>query len=395
MNERGGGLTRGLLALLSASNFVIGMGAFVVIGLLGPLARDLDLSPARAGWVMTAYAVAYALLSPLLVSATGALARRRVVAIGMAAFAVGAGASALAPSEGWLYAARVLAAAGAGMTTPVVAAIAAALAPPERRGSVLAIVFMGLTVAMVLGVPAGSWIAYTFGWRMAFWVVAGLASAMAAGLWLGVPRGLRFQPVRLADLGAVLGDGRMMLAIVFTATFLGAIYVPWTYLSPLLETTMGLGRDGVTAALMVCGLGAVAGNLIGGGLADRFGAERTLAALAAAQVAVMPLLSLLPLPLPVAMLLFFGWNAAGFAFTAGQQMRLVTLAGPRAPVAIALNAACIYVGAAIGATIGGAVVAGAGLGALGVAGGVAALAAVANLAWSRRRPPVDRTAAAA
>ena len=388
-------MPRGLIPLLSAANFVVGMGAFVVIGALGPLARDLGMTASRAGWVMTAYALAYAVLSPLLVAATGGIGRRKVVACGMAVFGVGAAFSALAPTEGWLFAARVVAAAGAGMTTPVVAAVAAGLAPPERRGKVLAVVFMGLTVAMVLGVPAGSWIAYAYGWRTTFWVVTGLSAAMAAALWVGVPRGLRFQPVRLRDLGAVMADGRMMLAIVFTATFLGAIYVPWTYLSPLLEQTMGLGRDGVSGALVVCGLGAVVGNLAGGWVADRFGADRTLAGLAALQVVVMPLLSLLPLPLPVAMLLFFGWNAAGFAFTAGQQMRLVALAGPRAPVALALNAACIYVGAAIGAALGGLVVAGAGLGALGVAGGAFALVAVANIAASRRAPPVDRTPVAA
>lgn len=389
------GLPRGLVPLLSAANFVIGMGAFVVIGALGPLARDLGLTPAVAGWVMTSYALGYAVLSPLLVAATGALGRRKVMALGLAVFALGAAASAAAPDAGWLFAARVLAAAGAGMTTPVIAAVTAALAPPERRGRALALVFMGLTVAMVLGVPAGSWVAYAYGWRATFSIVAALAAAMTVALWLGVPRGLRFQPVALRDLGAVLADGRMMLAIGFTATFLGAIYVPFTYLSPLLEETMGLARDGVTAALVVCGLGAVIGNLLGGRLADRLGAARTLALLAGTQVAVMPLLSLLPMPLPVAMALFLGWNAAGFAFTAGQQMRLVALAGPRAPVALALNAACIYVGAAWGAALGGLVVAGAGLGALGVAGGLAALVAVANLALSRARPPVDRAAAGA
>ena len=381
------GVPRGLVGLLSTANFVIGMGAFVVIGTLGPLARDLGLSPAVAGGVMTSYALAYAVLSPLLVSATGAFGRRRVMTLGLAVFALGAAASALAPDAGWLFAARALAAAGAGLTTPVIAAVAAGLAPPERRGQVLAQVFLGLTVAMVLGVPAGSWVAYAYGWRASFWIVALLAAAMAAALWVGVPRGLRFQPVALRDLGAVLGDGRMMLAIGFTATFLGAIYVPFTYLSPLLEETMGLGRDGVTAALTVCGLGAVVGNLIGGRMADRLGPARTLGLLAGAQVVIMPLLSLLPIPLPLALTLFLVWYAGGFAFTAGQQIRLVTLSGPRAPVALALNAACIYVGAAIGAALGGLVVAGAGLGSLGVAGGLAALVAVANLAASRAFPP--------
>lgn len=281
------------------------------------------------------------------------------------------------------------------MTTPVAAAVAAGLAPPESRGKVLAMVFLGLTLAQVMGVPAGSWIAYTYGWRVAFGLVAVLAVAFAVVIWVRVPAGLRFQPVRLADLASVLGNGRLMLAITFTAVFLGAIYVPFTYLAPLLEDRMALGRNGVTAALVVCGLGAVAGNLAGGWIADRFGAFRTLLGFACLQVAIMPLLSLLPIPLGLAMGLFFVWNACGYGFTAGQQMRLVTLAGSQAPVALALNAACIYVGAAIGATLGGWVLAGAGLQALGVAGGTMALVAVGWIIASQRLSPVDSTAARA
>ncbi|CTQ49844.1 MFS transporter [Jannaschia donghaensis] len=389
MSDTAPGLPRGLVPVLSAANFVVGMGAFVIVGMLGPLSRDLAMTPSQAGWVLTSYAIAYALLSPILVSGTGRFGRRRVMAIGMTVFGLGAVASALAPTPGWLFAARVLAAAGAGMTTPVGAAVAAGLAPPQDRGKVLAQVFLGLTLAGVFGVPAGTWVAYTYGWRAAFGIVAVLAGVSAAVLWVRVPAGLSFQPVRLSDLGSVLRNGRLMLAIGFTAMFLGAIYVPFTYLAPLLEARMGLGRDGVTAALVVCGLGAVTGNLAFGWLSDRLGPFRTLVALACGQVAIMPLLSLLPFPLGLAMALFFVWNAVGFGFNAAQQLRLVTMAGVQAPVALALNAACIYVGAAVGSVIGGQVVATAGLGALGLAGGGTALIAVGAIILSNRLSPVD------
>ncbi|MEM7710112.1 MAG: MFS transporter, partial [Pseudomonadota bacterium] len=323
---------------------------------------------------------------------TGRMGRRRIMALGLAVFALAAAASALAPNVGWLYAARVLAAAGAGVTTPVAAATVAALAPPEMRGKMLAMVFLGLTLAQVMGVPFGSWIAYTYGWRVAFWLVAGLAALVAAAVWVQVPKGLTFQPVRLADLGAVLADPRLMLAILFTATFLTAIYVPFTYVAPLLEETMGLGRDGVTVALVIAGLGAVAGNLVGGALADRLGPVRTLALLALSQVVLMPVLSTLPLPILLLYGLIFVWNACGYGFNAAQQLRLVGKAGPRAPVALSLHAASIYLGAAIGAAVGGWVIAGYGVRALGVMGGVAALLAVGHLAASHR---LDRSAARA
>ncbi|WP_308915515.1 MFS transporter [Jannaschia sp. LMIT008] len=375
---------RGLIPLLSAANFAIGMGAFLVIGALTPIAGGLSLSPEGAGWILTVYALSYAVLSPLLVASTGRIGRRTVLVAGLGTFAIAAVASALAPSLAALLGARVLAAAGAGLTTPVGAAIAAALAPPEARGRTLALVFLGLTVAQVVGVPFGSWVAYTFGWRAAFWIVAVLAGACALAAWRIVPAGLRFQPVRMADLGAVLADRRLVFAILFTATYLAAIYVPFTYLAPLLEATVGLGRDGVTAMLVVAGLGAVAGNLAGGALADRLGPVQTLILLAAAQVAAMPMLSSLPLPLGWVALLILGWNAAGYAFNSGQQVRIVGLAGPRAPVALSLHAASIYLGAAIGAAAGGWVIAGYGLRGLGVAGGLAAVLALAHIVASHR-----------
>ncbi len=371
------------------------MGAFLVIGALAPLARDMGLSPSQAGWVLTSYAIGYAILSPLLVALTGRFGRRRVLAAGMGLFALSCAASALAPSEGWLYAARVLGAAGAGMTTPVTAAVAGALAAPERRAKVLAGVFFGLTLAQVLGVPAGSWIAYAFGWRTAFWLVAGLSVAAAVLIWVRVPAGLSFQPVRLTDLGRVLAAPQLMLAILFTTSFLAGIYVPYTYTAPLLEEAMGLGRDGVTAALAVFGLGAVVGNVLGGWLADRVGPVRTLAMLACAQAVLMPLLALLPLPMPLAMALIFVWSVCCWSFLAGQQARLVGLSGPQAPVVLALNAACIYVGAAFGAALGGRVVDDWGLGLVGPVGGVMAVLALVHILASDRLTPVDRTPARA
>ena len=287
---------RFLITVLSAGNFVIGMGAFVVIGLLAPVAEALGVSTTQAGYLMTVYALAYAVLSPLLVSWTGGLGRRRVLAIGMALFGLGAVGSALAPGIGTLYAARMVMAAGAGMFTPVSAAVAAGLSAPEERGRVLAAVVFGLTLAQVFGVPVGAWVAYTFGWRVAFWLVLALAVLALWLVWTRVPAGLRFQPVALRDLGKVLGNGLVMGAVLFTASFLGAIYVLFTYFQPLLAETMGFGRDGISAALLVFGLGAVAGNMLGGVMADRIGPVRTLVTLCLAQIVILPVFSVLPLP---------------------------------------------------------------------------------------------------
>lgn len=380
-----------LIPVLSGSNFLIGMGAFVIVGVLEPLGADMGVSAARAGVLLTVYALSYAVLSPLLVAMTGAVGRRRVMALGLALFMGAAIVSALAPNMTVLNIARVLAAAGAGLFTPVAAAVAAGLYPPQQRARVLAAVFFGLTLAQVIGVPAGSWIAYTFGWRWAFWVVVALAIPAITLTWICVPKGLRFEPVALSDLGTVLANGRMMLAIGFTGTFLGAIYVLYTYTAPLLSQTMGYGRDGITLVLMLFGLGAVIGNIAGGVMADRIGWRRTLLALATLQVLIMPFFSLLPMSDAALMLLVMIWAIAGWSFMAGQQMRLIGLAGRQAPVVLALNAAAIYVGAAAGSAFGGWVIAQYGIWAIGMAAGLCATLALLNLILSINRSPVSAT----
>ncbi|MEM1046072.1 MAG: MFS transporter [Pseudomonadota bacterium] len=376
-----------IIPILSVSNFVIGMGGFVIVGLLNPVAEELAMGTAEAGWIMTTYALAYAVLSPLLVSATGAIGRRRVMAAGLALFAAANAISAIAPDAATLYASRILAAAGAGVMTPVAAAVGAGLSPPERRARALAAVFFGLTLAQVLGVPAGSFIAYTFGWRMAFWVVVLLALPCLWLIWTRVPAGLSFQPVALADLRRILVDLPVMLAVTFTTTFLGALYVVYTFVAPLLSDTMDYGRDGITLALFMFGIGAVLGNLLGGMAADRFGPFRTLLCLTLVQAALMPVFSALPLPGLAVMALMLVWSTFGWSFMAGQQLRLLTLAPESASVVLALNAAAIYIGAAVGSAAGGLILSSFGLTALGIGGGIAALLAAIHLVISNRIKP--------
>lgn len=374
----------GLIALLSGCNFVIGMGAFVVIGMVPLLASDLGISTAAAGGAMTVYALAYAVLSPLLVSITGRIGRRRVIAAGMGLFALGTLFSALAPNMILLYLSRAVAAAGAGLVTPVGAAVVAALAPKTAQGKAIATFYFGLTLSQVLGVPAGGWIAFTFGWRAAFWIVLALALVGAGLVWVRVPAGLRFTPVSLRDLGRALRDGVVMGAVLFTASFLGAIYVLFTYLAPLLEQTMGYGRDGITLVLLLFGAGAVAGNLIGGVLTDRLGSVKSLVLLCLGQIVLMPAFSGLPVSGGLLLGLVFVWSAFGWSFVAPQQVRLLQLAPSLAGVVLALNAAAIYVGTAAGSALGGVVQTVGDLTWLGVAAGIVALGALGHILWSHR-----------
>ena len=199
-----------------------------------------------------------------------------------------------------------------------------------------------------------------------------------------MPKGLAIPPASLSDLGRTLLNFGAMLAILFTATFLGAIYILYTYLAPLLSETMGYGRNGVTLALLVFGAGAVAGNVWGGWMADRLGPLRTLLFLGTGQVILMPLFVFLPFADWALFVLLGLWSLFGWSFMAGQQLRILAILPERPGVVLALNAAAIYLGAALGSGMGGLVLSRFPLTALGPAAGAFAVLAVAHIVISHR-----------
>jgi len=369
------------LLLLALANFAVGMGAFVVIGILSPVATDLAISKAQAALLLTGYAVVYAISSPLLVAVTGGLDRRLALALGMTVFGVGAVGAALSGGLTTVIAARAVMALGAGIVTPVAATVGVALAGATYRGRALAIVFGGLTLAQALGVPLGAWVGYTYDWRFAFLLVATLSGVSVAAMVLSLPSGLKVPAASLASLKAVLSSLPQMIAVSFTALFIGGLYVLYTFLAALVEARYQLGRDGVTAVLAVFGVGAVVGNSVGGMLTDRIGPHRTLLLLCAAQLVLLPAVSLLPLGLWAFGALVGVWSVCSWSFMVPQQARLAMVAPERIPVLFALNAAAIYVGSSAGSAVGGLTLRTEGLAWLGPVGATLALLALASLLW--------------
>jgi predicted MFS family arabinose efflux permease len=377
----------GLLPTLAFANFAIGIGAFVVIGVLSPIAGDLHLTHAEAGLVMSIYAAAYAVGSPLAVTATGALDRRSVVLIGIGVFIVGTICCALAPNATTLLAARALAALGAGLVTPVAAAIAAATSPPAQRGSALSFVIMGLSLAQAGGIPLGSFLGYTAGWRATFWFVVAMSLlALIAVAWRVPP--IRTPVNRLSDLGRSLISPILMPAILVTASIMAAAWILFTYFAPFLEESMGYGRNGVTTALVVYGVGAVIGNMVGGWLSDRLGPPRCMMLVVGALIVLLPIFSTLPMPDLALLALTFVWGIFGWAFMPAQQSRVVSLDPQRQNGSLSLNASAIYVGAAIGSAAGGQIIDHLGFSALGWTSSIAMMIVLAHIVltvWLVRR----------
>jgi DHA1 family inner membrane transport protein len=376
-----------VLAFLAFGNFIIGMGAFVIIGIVSPIADGLGVAKADAGVVLTAYALAYAVLSPIAAAITGNLPRRTVLVMALAIFALGTVVSALSTGLLMLAASRVLVALGGSMYTPIAAGIAVAISAPGRQGKALATVFTGGTIAQVLGTPFGAWVAYHFGWEAAFWVVAALAAAGAGIMFLAVPREVRFQAAGLSTIFAALQDRRAMVATAFTATIIAAFYIVFTFYGPLIEASVGPDPETRTGFLVLNGIGAVIGNIVGGIFTDRVGAQRTLIVICIVQIVLLPLFSIVPLsPLALAILIAT-WSASSFGFMAPQQARVAQFAPQAMGIMLSINAAMIYIGITIGSAIGSRILGWYGLEALGVAAGVVAVLALAHLLASGHPRP--------
>jgi MFS transporter, DHA1 family, inner membrane transport protein len=371
-----------LLALLAFGNFIVGMGAFVVVGIVTPMADGLGIAKADAAVVLTTYAFAYALLSPIAATITGQVPRRIVLATALTIFCLGTIISALSPNLLMLAASRIIVALGASMFTPLAAGVAIAVSAPEHRGRALSTVFNGLTLAQVVGTPCGAWLAYHFGWDMAFWAVAVLAAAGAATMFLAVPRDVRFQASGMGAILEVLKDGKTMFAIAFTATFITALTIVFAFFGPLTEESVGSNPEVRTFFLVLYGIGAVAGNHFGGALTDRIGGRNTLAILCLAQIVIMPFFSIIPLSGVEFAILVGTWSAFAWSFMAPQQSRLVLIAPQAISVVLALNAAMIYVGIAVGSALASRILGWQGLASLGVAGAIGCVIALGHLLLS-------------
>jgi len=372
------------LLALTAGAFGIGTTEFVLMGLLTQVAADLQVSIAAAGLLISGYALGVAVGAPVLTIATRHMPRKTVLLALMTIFTLGNLACALAPSYGWLMAARVVTALAHGTFFGVGAVVATGLVPPERRASAIAIMFTGLTAATVLGVPAGAWLGLEFGWRATFWAVTLIGVLALAVLAAFVPRSPAEAPAPLRDELAVLARPQVLLGLAMTVVGYAGVFAVFTYVQPLLTQRTGLSDGAVSAVLLLFGGGMAAGNLLGGRLADRGTMPAVLGTLAALTLVLASMQFVIGTP--VTAVIFFGvLGVASFATVAPLQLRVLEKAhGAGQNLASSLNIAAFNLGNAIGAWVGGlTIVHGPGLGALGWVAALITLAGLGIALWSR------------
>ena len=344
------------LLALALSAFAIGTTEFVIMGLLPNVAGDLNVSIPSAGWLISGYALGVAIGAPIMAVLTAKLPRKNTLLLLMGIFIFGNVMCALSYSYGFLMLARVITALCHGAFFGIGSVVAANLVPANKRASAVALMFTGLTLANVLGVPLGTALGQEAGWRSTFWAVTVIGVVALIGL-------IRFLPAKRdeekldmrAELAALKGAG-IWLSLSMTALFAASMFTLFTYVAPLLGDVTGVSPKGVTWTLLLIGLGLTVGNIIGGKLADKRLAATLIGVFISMAVVSTALTWTSVAVIPTEITLFL-WATASFAAVPALQINVVTF-GKAAPNLVStLNIGAFNIGNALGAWVGGSVIA--------------------------------------
>lgn len=346
---------------LALGSFTISTEGFVISSLLPDIAADAGISIPLAGTLITAFALAYAVGTPILATLTGEWDRRRVILWTLVFFVIGNIAAAMSSSFEMLLTARIVMALSSGLFAATAQGAAVALVDDHHRARAIAVVVGGTTVAVAVGAPLGALVAAFAGWRGTFYAIAGLGALAGAILWYRLPRGIVGTRLPLQRrLAAALRPGVMPILLTTLLALTGAFTV-FAYVAPLAMEGAGLGAIALPGMLLAFGVGAVIGNIAGGQAADRFGATRTVGWSLALSAAMLVMLSVIPTFLPreiagpALMAMMVPWGIVGWAFPPAQASRIIKLAPDAAPIVLSLNGSALYLGVALGAVVGGAV----------------------------------------
>lgn len=382
------------LIFLALGAFAIGTEGYVVAGVLPTIASDLGVTLPIAGQLITAFALTYAIGSPLIAVATSSTERRKLLLISIAAFGAFNLLAAFSHTYALLFAARIGLGLSAGTFMPAASAYAVAAIPAAQRGRALSLIYGGLTVAMVVGAPIGVLLGEHFGWRFIFIVVAGLTLVVTVGLGLTLKKVRPSASVTLAERIAIARRPDVVATLAVTVLMIAGAYTVYPYLAAFLRQTSHISGDAVALVFFLFGLGATAGNFLSGATVDRIGPRRVITTIVIALVGLFASLSLIAMTLspdtarwfivPVIIL----WGFVGFSFPSAQQSYIVSLAPKLAPITLSLNSSAIYLGASVGAVIGSLVVANRDVATLGWAAAACEVAAVATLRFTRKRRAV-------
>lgn len=353
-NRSGQKIPLAIIALL-ISAFSIGTTEFVIMGILLDVANDLQVSISAAGLLISGYAIGVALGGPVITSLTRQLSRKRLLFRLMLVFVAGNLLAAVAPNYTVLMVARIIASFTHGTFFGVGSVVATRLVNQEQQSRAVAMMFAGLTLANILGVPLGTYIGHNLGWRMTFGFVSLLGGVSLGSIALLIPR---LEPDISANLRQelqVLYDKQVILALLTTVLGFGGVFTAFTYIAPILIDITGFSEAAITPILLLFGLGMTIGNLAGGKLSD-WKLMPSLAGMLLLLSTILAGFTFTSHEKWAALLTIFLWGIAGFAIVPALQMRVLAVAKTAPSIAAALNISSFNLGNAGGAFLGGLVI---------------------------------------
>jgi MFS transporter, DHA1 family, inner membrane transport protein len=356
--------TYAALLSLAAAYFTLGMGSLAVIALVPPMAADLGTSPAAIANLLTVFALTFAFAAPLSQVLLGQFARRTLLLGGLVLMSLASIAGAFAGSYAVLVATRLLMGLGAATVGPMALAVAAGLTSPEQQGRALAVAFGGMMLATVLGIPLSAWLGGLVGWRAVLLGIGLVGLGAAVAVFRRVHDTHAGGRVSLGTLFAVLARRRPGLSVATTLLQMAAQFATYALLLPYLTDRAGVAASWGAVAFFMFGVGGIVGNLAAGRLADRIGADRTVAFSLGGVALTLLGLSVAPPGVVPTFTLLAVWAVTGVMFQAPQQKRLVTIDPAARGLLLSLNSSALYLGMSLGAFLSGVVLRSLGAGAL-------------------------------
>ncbi len=339
--------------MLAIISFIVGTSVYVVAGISDKIADSLDVSLTAAGQLVTVFSLAYAICTPIILVLTAKWGRRKLIMYSLGLFVVANILSFLSPNYGILIVARMIMGIGAGLAIVTVLIISTKIAPPGKRASAIAIITMGLTSSLIIGVPIGRIMTNAFGWQSIFGGIALLGLIAMVVIYLTIPDIEGDKPVSLLQQLALFKKRKVILGLSITLFWLGGYSIAYTYLSPYLLNVSGISDKFLSTALLVFGIASLIGSKFGGFSTDRWGIPFTLTSTMTLHIVMLILLSLLTNSVVGVMIVLIIWSFSAWATAPTQQYLLATIEPESSAILLGLNQSIMQLAMAAGAGIGG------------------------------------------
>ncbi|ROX45030.1 MFS transporter [Enterococcus faecium] len=339
--------------ILASVSFLVGTSQYIVSGILDTIANSLEITLATASQLMTIFLLVYAIFTPILMGITSSIDRRKLMIFSLSLFVIGNILAFILPGYQLFVVARVVMALGAGMVVVTALTIATKIAPEGKQGSSIAIVMMGLSSSLIIGVPIGRIISSLLGWRVIFGVIALLGILAMILIRASIPLIQGDKPVPLVQQLALLKKWRITIGLAITFFWLGGYSIAYTYLSPYLLNVSGIEEKHLNGVLLIFGIASLLGSKFGGFSTDRWGVQKTLLGGMALHIVMLILLSLVTNSYIRVSIILILWSFAAWSSGPTQQYNLATIEPESSGILLGLNQSVMQLAMAAGAGIGG------------------------------------------